>query len=69
LLGRTIAHKRHGIERIFRKQLSPTEDDSDESDGIQEVGDEPGNWALSQLRDHNRRAQGSEPHGDSTSQA
>ena len=26
-------------------------------------------WALSQLGDHNRRAQGSEPHGDSTRQA
>ena len=27
-------HKRHGIERVFREQLSPAEDDGDESDGI-----------------------------------
>ena len=62
-------HERDRIERVFREQLSPAEDDGDKSDGIQKVGDEPGSRALPQLGDHNRRAQGGQPHGDSTSQS
>ena len=62
-------HQGDRIKGIFRKQLRPAENDGDESDGIQKVGNEPGSWALPQLGDHNRCAQGGQAHGDSTSQS
>ena len=62
-------HQCDRIQRVFREELSPPEDHGDEPDGIQEVGNELGSWAWPQLCDHNRRAQGGQPHGDATCQS
>src|ERR1700745_4133436 len=62
-------HQRYRVKSVLRKELRATENDSDETDGIEQRSDEVAESAGAQLRTRDRSGEAGESHGNAAGEA
>jgi len=59
----------NGIQRVFRKELSASDDDRNKSHGVKELGDEFGSRIVTKGRANDSDGKPGEPHGEAASES